>query len=213
MGIRRPGQLSAWLPEVPLRLTRRSVLRTGALAAMSPWSGAVLWSATPAARRAPGCSGDTVCRCPASSNMRPASGISTTSIRRRRRAGRCAWRRSARSTTSTRWSPGLKGLFAAAAGTICDTLMVSSLDEADGQLRADRRRGRSFPELYNHLLSPARGRPPSRWHPDHGRGRDLFLRGIQENQSLHRRLLSRRRESGEERRARGHLQGRVPRQP
>ena len=195
-----------------MRLTRRSVLRTGALAAMSPWSGAVLWSTTPAGAQGSGVQWG---HClPLSGELKYPAGFrhfdyvnpqapegwdlapgGARHIRQLQPGGRRP-----QGFVRRRRRHDLRH----ADGGIAR--------RADGQLRADRRRGRSFPELCNHLLSPACSRTPSRRHPDHGRGRDLFLRGIQENQSLHRCLLSRRRESGEERRARGHLQGRVPRQ-
>ena len=107
---------------------------------------------------------------------------------------------------------GLKGLFAAAAGTICDTLMAPVARRSVDPLRADRGSGQSPPELCVHLLSLARRRSPPRRQADYGRGRDLFLRGLQEIQPLHRRLLPRRREGRAERRARGHFHSRCPRQ-
>src|SRR5262249_36247533 len=39
---------SAAFPEVPLRLTRRSLLRTGSIAAVSPFLGQTPWPVTPA---------------------------------------------------------------------------------------------------------------------------------------------------------------------
>jgi microcin C transport system substrate-binding protein len=129
MGIHRPGRLSAWLPEVPLRLTRRSVLRTGALAALSPWSGAVLWSATPA--RAQG-SGVQWGHClPLSGEFKYAAGFRQFDYVNPQAPKGGTLRLAALGTFDNfnQVVAGLKGLFAAAAGTICDTLMVSSLDE------------------------------------------------------------------------------------
>jgi microcin C transport system substrate-binding protein len=87
---------------------------------------------------------------------------------------------------------GVRGLFAAAAGTICDTLMVPSLDE-----------------VFAHygLIAEAISHPPNfastsfrlRAAARHHDGKPItvedviFLRGLQEKQPLHRRLLSRRR--------------------
>ena len=71
-----------------MRLTRRSILRTGTLAAVSPCLARRRGPQHRRARKAPSRSGGTVCRCSATSNIRLASGISTTSIRRRRKLGR-----------------------------------------------------------------------------------------------------------------------------
>ena len=135
-------------------------------------------------RRPPtGRKGRTDCHCSATSNIRPASSISTTSIRRRRKGAPYAWSRSALSTTSTRWSPGLRACSLRLPARFCDTLMVPSLDEVVDPLRADRGSGQSSPGFCVHLLSLARRRPPPRRQADYGRGRDLFLRGLQEKQS------------------------------
>ena len=112
-----------------MRLTRRSVLRTGALAALSPWSGAVLWSATPA--RAQG-SGVQWGHClPLSGESKYTAGFRHFDYVNPQAPKGGTLRLAALGTFDNfnQVVAGLKGLFAAAAGTICDTLMVSSLDE------------------------------------------------------------------------------------
>jgi len=112
-----------------LRLTRRSVLRTGALAAISPWSGAVLWSATPA--RAQG-SGVQWGHClPLSGDLKYPAGFRHFDYVNPQAPKGGTLRLAALGTFDNfnQVVAGLKGLFAAAAGTICDTLMVASLDE------------------------------------------------------------------------------------
>jgi microcin C transport system substrate-binding protein len=112
-----------------LRLTRRSVLRTGALAAMSPWSGAVLWSVTPA--RAQG-SGVQWGHClPLSGDLKYPAGFKHFDYVNPQAPKGGTLRLAALGTFDNfnQVVAGLKGLFAAAAGTICDTLMMSSLDE------------------------------------------------------------------------------------
>jgi microcin C transport system substrate-binding protein len=112
-----------------LRLTRRSVLRTGALAALSPWSGAVLWSATPA--RAQG-SGVQWGHClPLSGELKYPAGFKHFDYVNPQAPKGGTLRLAALGTFDNfnQVVAGLKGLFAAAAGTICDTLMMSSLDE------------------------------------------------------------------------------------
>jgi microcin C transport system substrate-binding protein len=112
-----------------LRLTRRSVLRTGAFAAISPWSGAVLWSATPA--RAQG-SGVQWGHClPLSGDLKYPAGFRHFDYVNPQAPKGGTLRLAALGTFDNfnQVVAGLKGLFAAAAGTICDTLMVASLDE------------------------------------------------------------------------------------
>jgi microcin C transport system substrate-binding protein len=112
-----------------LRFTRRSVLRTGALAAMSPWSGAVLWSAMPA--RAQG-SGVQWGHClPLSGDLKYPAGFRHFDYVNPQAPKGGTLRLAALGTFDNfnQVVAGLKGLFAAAAGTICDTLMVASLDE------------------------------------------------------------------------------------
>ena len=112
-----------------MRLTRRSVLRTGALAAMSPWSGAVLWSTTPA--RAQG-SGVQWGHClPLSGDLKYPAGFRHFDYVNPQAPKGGTLRLAALGTFDNfnQVVAGLKGLFAAAAGTICDTLMVASLDE------------------------------------------------------------------------------------
>ena len=112
-----------------MRLTRRSVLRTGALAAMSPWSGAVLWSATPAGAQASGVQWG---HClPLSGDLKYPAGFRHFDYVNPQAPKGGTLRLAALGTFDNfnQVVAGLKGLFAAAAGTICDTLMVSSLDE------------------------------------------------------------------------------------
>ena len=112
-----------------MRLTRRSVLHTGALAAISPWSGAVLWSATPA--RAQG-SGVQWGHClPLSGDLKYPAGFRHFDYVNPQAPKGGTLRLAALGTFDNfnQVVAGLKGLFAAAAGTICDTLMVASLDE------------------------------------------------------------------------------------
>ena len=112
-----------------MRLTRRSVLRTGAFAAISPWSGAVLWSATPA--RAQG-SGVQWGHClPLSGDLKYPAGFRHFDYVNPQAPKGGTLRLAALGTFDNfnQVVAGLKGLFAAAAGTICDTLMVASLDE------------------------------------------------------------------------------------
>ena len=112
-----------------MRFTRRSVLRTGARAALSPWSGAVLWSATPA--RAQG-SGVQWGHClPLSGDLKYPAGFRHFDYVNPQAPKGGTLRLAALGTFDNfnQVVAGLKGLFAAAAGTICDTLMVASLDE------------------------------------------------------------------------------------
>ena len=112
-----------------MRLTRRSVLRTGALAAMSPWSGAVLWSATPAGAQGSGVQWG---HClPLSGEPKYAAGFRHFDYVNPQAPKGGTLRLAALGTFDNfnQVVAGLKGLFAAAAGTICDTLMMASLDE------------------------------------------------------------------------------------
>jgi microcin C transport system substrate-binding protein len=112
-----------------LRLTRRSVLRTGALAAMSPWSGAVLWSTTPAGAQGSGVQWG---HClPLSGELKYPAGFRHFDYVNPQAPKGGTLRLAALGTFDNfnQVVAGLKGLFAAAAGTICDTMMVASLDE------------------------------------------------------------------------------------
>jgi microcin C transport system substrate-binding protein len=129
-----------------LRLTRRSILHTGAIAAISPWSGAVLWSATPA--RAQG-SGLQWGHClPLSGELKYQAGFKQFDYVNPQAPKGGTLRLAALGTFDNfnQVVAGLKGLFAAAAGTICDTLMVSSLDE---------------PMAHYGLIAEAVGHPPN----------------------------------------------------
>ena len=112
-----------------MRLTRRSVLRTGALAAMSPWSGAVLWSVTLAGAQGSGVQWG---HClPLSGDLKYPAGFKHFDYVNPQAPKGGTLRLAALGTFDNfnQVVAGLKGLFAAAAGTICDTLMMSSLDE------------------------------------------------------------------------------------
>jgi microcin C transport system substrate-binding protein len=112
-----------------LRLTRRSILRTGTLAAVSPLFGQMPWPATPARAQ--------------SSDPQWRHGLSLFGDLRyppgfrhfdyvNPQAPKAGTVRLVALGTFDNFNQvvaGLKGLFAAAAGTICDTLMVASLDE------------------------------------------------------------------------------------
>ena len=96
---------------------------------MSPWSGAVLWSATPA--RAQG-SGVQWGHClPLSGDLKYPAGFRHFDYVNPQAPKGGTLRLAALGTFDNfnQVVAGLKGLFAAAAGTICDTLMVASLDE------------------------------------------------------------------------------------
>ena len=96
---------------------------------MSPWSGAVLWSATPA--RAQG-SGVQWGHClPLSGDLKYPAGFKHFDYVNPQAPKGGTLRLAALGTFDNfnQVVAGLKGLFAAAAGTICDTLMVASLDE------------------------------------------------------------------------------------
>ena len=96
---------------------------------MSPWSGAVLWSATPA--RAQG-SGVQWGHClPLSGDLKYPAGFRHFDYVNPQAPKGGTLRLAALGTFDNfnQVVAGLKGLFAASAGTICDTLMVASLDE------------------------------------------------------------------------------------
>ena len=117
-------------PEVSLPLTRRSILRTGTLAAVSPLLGQVPLLGTPA--------------CAQGAKPQWRHGLSLfgdlkypAGFKRfdyvNPQAPKAGTVRLAAFGTFDNFNQvmaGIKGLFAAAGGTICDTLMVSSLDEA-----------------------------------------------------------------------------------
>ena len=113
-----------------MRLTRRSILRTGTLAAVSPLFGQALLPATPARAQ--------------TAEPQWRHGLSLFGELKyppgykhfdyvNPQAPKAGMVRLAALGTFDNFNQvmaGLKGLFAAAAGTICDTLMVPSLDEA-----------------------------------------------------------------------------------
>jgi len=115
-----------------LRLTRRSILRTGSLAALSPLFGQAPWPATPAQAQgaAPqwrhGLSqwGDL--------KYRPAFSHFGYVNPRAPKAGTVRLMALGTFDNFNQVVAGAKGLLAAAAGTICDTLMAQAHDEASG---------------------------------------------------------------------------------
>jgi microcin C transport system substrate-binding protein len=113
-----------------LRLTRRSVLRTGTLAAVSPWFGQVPWPATPA--RAQGSAPQWRHGLSLYGDLKYSPGFKHFDYVNPQAPKGGAVRLMAFGTFDNfnQVVAGLKGLFAAAAGTICDTLMAPSLDEA-----------------------------------------------------------------------------------
>jgi microcin C transport system substrate-binding protein len=96
---------------------------------MSPWSGAVLWSATPAGAQASGVQWG---HClPLSGEPKYPAGFRHFDYVNPQAPKGGTLRLAALGTFDNfnQVVAGLKGLFAAAAGTICDTLMMTSLDE------------------------------------------------------------------------------------
>ena len=96
---------------------------------MSPWSGAVLWSATPAGAQGSGVQWG---HClPLSGEPKYTAGFRHFDYVNPQAPKGGTLRLAALGTFDNfnQVVAGLKGLFAAAAGTICDTLMVASLDE------------------------------------------------------------------------------------
>jgi microcin C transport system substrate-binding protein len=113
-----------------LRLTRRSILRTGTLAAVFPLFGQAPWPATTARAR----SSEPQWRhgLPLFGELKYPPGFRHLDYVNPQAPKGGAVRLLALGTFDNfnQAVAGLKGLFAAAAGTICDTLMVPSLDEA-----------------------------------------------------------------------------------
>jgi microcin C transport system substrate-binding protein len=115
-----------------LRLTRRSILCTGTLAAVSPLFGQAPWPATPA--RAQDSEPQWRHGLSLFGEFKYLSGFSHFDYVNPQAPKGGAVRLVALGTFDNfnQVVAGLKGLFAAAAGTIYDTLMMSSLDEASG---------------------------------------------------------------------------------
>jgi microcin C transport system substrate-binding protein len=113
-----------------LRLTRRSILRTGTLAAVSPLFGQAPLPATPA--RAQGSEPQWRHGLSLLGDLKYPPGFRHFDYVNPQAPKGGAVRLVALGTFDNfnQVMAGLKGLFAAAAGTICDTLMVPSLDEA-----------------------------------------------------------------------------------
>jgi microcin C transport system substrate-binding protein len=113
-----------------LRLTRRSILRTGTLAAVSPLFGQAPWPATPA--RAQNSEPQWRHGLSLFGDLRYPPGFRHFDYVNPQAPKAGAVRLVALGTFDNfnQVMAGLKGMLAAAAGTICDTLMVPSLDEA-----------------------------------------------------------------------------------
>src|SRR3954464_5366617 len=128
-------------PEVSLRLTRRSLVRTGVLTALSPILGSVGVPFVGSAARAqvPSPAGnvgrDWKHGLSLFGELKYPPGFKHFDYVNPRAPKGGALRLMAFGSFDNfnQAIAGLKGLFAAAAGTICDTLMVSSLDEASTQ--------------------------------------------------------------------------------
>jgi microcin C transport system substrate-binding protein len=113
-----------------LRLTRRSILRTGTLAAVSPLFGQAPWPATPT--RAQNAEPQWRHGLSLFGDLRYPPGFKHFDYVNPQAPKAGAVRLVALGTFDNfnQVMAGLKGMLAAAAGTICDTLMVPSLDEA-----------------------------------------------------------------------------------
>jgi microcin C transport system substrate-binding protein len=113
-----------------LRLTRRSVLRTGTLAAISPWFGQPLWPLT--AARAQSSEPQWRHGLSLHRDLKYPADFSHFDYVNPQAPKGGAIRLAVLGTFDNfnHVVAGLKGLFAAAAGTVCDTLMVPSLEEA-----------------------------------------------------------------------------------
>jgi microcin C transport system substrate-binding protein len=114
----------------PLRLTRRSILRTGTLAAVAPLLGSPPWLATSA--RAQGAAPQWRHGLSLFGDLKYPAGFARFDYVNPQAPKGGVVRLSALGTFDNfnQVVAGLKGLFAAAAGTICDTLMVPALDES-----------------------------------------------------------------------------------
>jgi microcin C transport system substrate-binding protein len=112
-----------------LRLTRRSILRTGTLAAVAPLFGQAPWLAAPA--RAQSSASQWQHGLSLSGDLKYPAGFARFNYVNPQAPKGGAVRLSALGTFDNfnQVVAGLKGLLAAASGTICDTLMVTSLDE------------------------------------------------------------------------------------
>ena len=113
-----------------MRLTRRSILRTGTLAAVSPLFGQMPWPATPA--RAQNSAPQWRHGLSLFGDLRYPPGFKHFDYINPQAPKAGTVRLVALGTFDNfnQVMAGLKGLLAAAAGTICDTLMTPSLDEA-----------------------------------------------------------------------------------
>jgi microcin C transport system substrate-binding protein len=113
-----------------LRLTRRSILRTGTLAAVFPWFGQAPWPAMPA--HAQTSHGQWRHGLSQFGDLKYPPGFAHFGYVNPQAPKGGAVRMMAFGTFDNfnQVIAGAKGLFAAAAGTICDTLMAQSLDEA-----------------------------------------------------------------------------------
>ena len=145
-----------------MKLSRRSVLARTAATLAAPALGA-LGAGSLAGRAAAQARQLEArrCRCSATSNIRKASSISTTSIRMRRRAARCGRARSARSTISIPVVSGVKGSIAIGTELFTETLTTPALDEVSTEygLLAE---AVSYPDDYSSVTY--RLRANARWH-------------------------------------------------
>ena len=192
-----------------MRLTRRSVVRTGVLAACRPSSTGSerRSSAAPAAAQdaSPSASGGTDCRCSASSNIRPGFKHFDYVNPNAPKAGTVRMIAFGTFDNFNEVVAGLKGSIAMGAGMLSDTLMVSSLDEVSTDYG---------------LIAEAVSHPPDfasatfrlRAGARHHDGKPVTvddvifsMESVQEAQPDVRGLLSARREDRADRRARGHL--------
>jgi microcin C transport system substrate-binding protein len=114
----------------PLRLTRRSVLQAGTLAAVSPWFGQTPFPATPA--HAQGAAPQWRHGLSQFGELKYRAGFKHFDYVNPQAPKAGAVRLGALGTFDNfnQVVAGVKGLLAAAAGTICDTLLVPALDES-----------------------------------------------------------------------------------
>ncbi len=201
-----------------MHLTRRSIVRTGAVAALSPVldrfgmpvAGTFLRYARRARRSA---SGSTACRCSASSSIRQGFKHFDYVNPKAPKGGTVRMIAFGTFDNFNEVIAGLKGSIAAGVGMISDTLLVSALDEVSTEYGLIAEAVSHPPDFcVGHVPLARRGALPRR-QAGHRRGRDLLHGGLQEAQSDDGGLLSPRGEGGEDRRARGHLHLRRARQP
>ena len=170
-----------------MHLTRRLIVRLGAITALCPVIGGAGLRLLTAPAVAQGGGEEGNWRHGLSlfgdSNIPPASSSSTTSIRMRQGRRGAAERHSAPSTISTRGRPASRASIAAASNCIYDTLMAPSLDEVSTEygLLAE---AVSHPADFSSVTYRLRAEATlARRQAGDGRGRDLFPAGVQEASS------------------------------